>query len=208
MRLGKATIIKSTLLAATAFALVAVAAACGGGGDSSDSAPAAQPTRPPVTTSQPTASAQPTKPPTATQPATTQPVRKGKISPTWIPASLTDGTVSISRAAVDKAGMAHFKAPVNGENLPFMAYTFGGQLMIRANLCVPCRSTSYSLDGDRLVCDTCGTIFKASTGGGVSGACMNYPKASVAFQIADDNVLMKASDVKVAWDNTLKPGLP
>jgi nitrite reductase/ring-hydroxylating ferredoxin subunit len=138
---------------------------------------------------------------------TTQP-NQGKISPTWIVASVNGATMSISKNAVDSAGMAHFKVPsgTGQQSLTFMAYRINGELQVRANVCVPCRSTSFSLDGDKLVCNTCGSVFKANSGAGISGPCRNYPKASASYQISGDSIVMQMSDLQTSYDDTLIPG--
>lgn len=148
---------------------------------------------------------QPTQPTEARQ--TAQP-KQGKISPTWIAASVNGDTASISRNAVDSAGMAHFKVPsgMGQQALTFMAYRINGELQVRADVCVPCRSTSFSLDGDKLICNTCGTVFKANSGGGISGPCRNYPKASAAYQVSGDSIVIRMSDLQTSYDDTLIPG--
>jgi nitrite reductase/ring-hydroxylating ferredoxin subunit len=85
-----------------------------------------------------------------------------------------------------------------------MAYQFEGVTQIRADICPPCRSESFTLDKDKLVCDTCGTVFKASNGQGVSGACVRYPKAAVAFEVKGGNVVMNAGDLVKAYNDTLE----
>ncbi len=89
-----------------------------------------------------------------------------------------------------------------------MAYVLNDEIYVRASSCPPCRGKTYSLDGNTLVCDTCGTTFNAKTGIGIAGACVNYPKASVQYTVAEGNLTMKISDLTVAYQNTLKPGLP
>ncbi len=132
-----------------------------------------------------------------------------KIMPTWINPQVNGNTVSISAADVQKDTIVHFKAnDAYGKTETFMAYNYNGQMQVRANICVPCGSTSFSLVGDTLVCNTCGTVFSASTGDGKSGACVNYPKAAVAFQSNNGNLVMNVSDLASAYQNTMAPGLP
>ncbi len=114
----------------------------------------------------------------------------------------------LSMQQVKSDGMVHFKVPV-GNGMPdmtFMAYTLDGAVQVRSNTCVPCRSTSFSLDGNNLVCNVCDTIFDATTGQGISGACVNYPKDSVNYQLNGDRMIMKMMDLQTAYDNSVKPG--
>ena len=85
-----------------------------------------------------------------------------------------------------------------------MAYQYGGQTYVRADICPPCQGQSFSLQGDKLRCDTCGTVFSAQTGAGVKGACVKYPKASVVYISQGGNMLMKSVDLSDAYLETLK----
>jgi|GEM_PF-358031 nitrite reductase/ring-hydroxylating ferredoxin subunit len=132
----------------------------------------------------------------------------GPISPTWITAETQADAVSISKSELETAGMIHFKVPAENGDLSFMGYQQNGEVNIRANVCPPCRSIGFSLDGDELVCDSCGTRFEAATGGGISGACKAFPKASVAYEITGDDIVMQATDLVVAYENTTEAGWP
>jgi nitrite reductase/ring-hydroxylating ferredoxin subunit len=128
------------------------------------------------------------------------------VKPTWIKPEVAGETVSISLSEVEKDVNTHFKISNPTMNLAYMAYKYDGQLYIRADICPPCRSESFTLKGDTLVCDTCGTVFDARTGAGKIGACVAYPKALVAYQIQDGNITMKGTDLVTAFQNTLRPG--
>ncbi len=133
------------------------------------------------------------------------PKPSGPIKATWINPQISGDTVSILQDDVVRSWNIHFNYQTSGVNDNFMAYSFDGQLYVRASVCPPCRSKSFSLVGDTLVCDTCGTVFKAKTGAGVSGACVAYPKASVPYRIVDGKILMDKADLLSAYQKTLKP---
>jgi len=133
------------------------------------------------------------------------------IRATWIDIKASGDTVSIPVSAVSNNKMTHFllgQGP-SGE-IAFMAYELDRKIYVRSNMCVPCRSLSFSLQKDILVCDTCVTQFKAKTGDGIKGvtACMGFPKASVPYEIRDNTIVMKRNDLITAYQNTLKPGWP
>ncbi|MEW6141743.1 MAG: Fe-S-containing protein [Chloroflexota bacterium] len=131
-----------------------------------------------------------------------------RIRPNWINADIGQDTVSVSAAEVEKAGMAHFRLASGGTELVFMAYKLGNDFQVRSSICPPCRSRSFSLQGDILVCDSCQTTFSAKTGDGVAGPCIDYPKAAVPFIVNAGKLVMKGSDLMTAYQNTLKPGRP
>lgn len=131
--------------------------------------------------------------------------QQGAIKATWIKAEVTGNTVSIPLSVVNKDIITHFKISTPTDDLAFMVYKFGDKLYARANICPPCLSENFSLKNNTLVCDTCGTVFDARTGAGISGACVAYPKAPVSYELKDGNVLMKGTDLVTAFQDTLRP---
>lgn len=157
--------------------------------------PAVTPT--PTPTQGPTPS--PSPPPSNPKPA-------GSIKAKWIEPQVNGSAVSIPVSQVKDNWNAVFKITRQGNTLHFMTYTLDNELYVRASTCPPCRGITYSLNGDTLVCDTCGTTFKAKTGAGIKGPCVNYPKAAAQFKIVDDNIVMNENDLVNAYQETLKAG--
>jgi len=133
----------------------------------------------------------------------------GIVRPTWIDAQVEGNAVSIPAGEVDAGKMLHFGVTAGqGDKMNFMAYQLDGERYVRANVCPPCRSIGFSLAGDILVCNSCGTKFEASTAEGISGACKDYPKAEVAHVISGDRITMATDDLVNAYLDTEKPGWP
>ena len=131
------------------------------------------------------------------------------FKPTWITPQVSGTTVSIVANEVEKNTMTHFRIPAStGGSLTFMAYKLDGKIQVRADVCPPCRSTSFSLSGDTLVCNTCSTVFNAKDGAGISGACVNYPKAAIVYETNNGNIVMNADALVTAYQNTIAAGLP
>lgn len=193
--------LKKVAIGAVLLSLVLVAVACAGPTPAPSSA---APTPKPSATQTP--SSAPATAPAPISAATPKP--SGPIKAGWIEPQVNGETVSIPQSEVEKNWNVHFKVDVQGSTETFMAYLLDGKIYVRANVCPPCRSIGYSLDKDILVCDRCATRFKAKSGDGIDGACVNYPKASVAYEVTGGNIVMKKSDLLVAYQNTLKPGLP
>ena len=139
---------------------------------------------------------------------TPNPKPPGAIKATWIEPQVVGDTVSIPVSEVEDNKIVHFKLVTLGGDIAFMAYELGVEVYIRSNVCPPCRSVGFSLQGDTLVCDTCKTTFNAKTGDGIEGACMNFPKASVPYELRDGNLAMKGADLTAAYQSTLNPGWP
>lgn len=146
------------------------------------------------------ACAGPTSTPSPTQPPS------GLITAKWIEPQVAGDTVTIPVSEVEDNWNVHFKVETQDGETTFMAYKYDGQIFVRANICPPCRSIGYSLKGNILVCDTCATTFEAETGDGIEGACVDYPKASVLYEITDGNIVMSEADLIAAYQDTLQPG--
>jgi nitrite reductase/ring-hydroxylating ferredoxin subunit len=170
--------LRKTILGAMLFSLVLVIVACAG--------PASAPAPTPTPTPKPS----------------------GLIKGKWIEPLVDGDEVAIPVSEVENNWNTHFNVETQSGTMTFMSYILDGKIYARANVCPPCRSIGFSLEEDILVCDTCATTFKAKTGDGIKGACVDYPKAAVPYKITDGNLVMKTADLAVAYQNTIKPGVP
>jgi len=132
----------------------------------------------------------------------------GPIEATWIEPQVVGDSVSIPVSEVENNRNIRFKVETQTGDMSFMAYILNAQVYVRASVCPPCRGMSYALDQDILVCDTCATTFRATTGEGIRGACVGYPKSAVTHEINDGSIVMKTADLRVAYEDTLEPGWP
>ncbi len=187
---------KKIVIGAILFTLMLIAVACAG----PTSAPAPTGTQPPTVSTVPTPSPAPAPSPT--------PKPAGPIKAKWIEPQVDGDTVSVPVSDVENNWNSHFKMETQAGKMNFMAYLLDGKIYVRANVCPPCRSIGYSLDDDILVCDRCATLFEAKTGDGIKGACVDYPKALISYEITNGNIVMKEADLTVAYQNTLKPRWP
>ena len=158
----------------------------------------------PTSASTPVITPTPTTAPTLTPAQNPKP--SGPIDAKWIEAQVVGDTVSIPVSEIESDWNTRFKVQAADGDISAMAYILNGVIYVRADICPPCRSQAFTLTGNILDCDSCHTKFKASTGDGVSGACVNYPKASVSYTISDGNVVMSKADIVTAYQNTLKLG--
>lgn len=133
---------------------------------------------------------------------------KSNVSPTWITPEVSDIAIAVPQDLIQTNINSHFEVALEKGKAYFMAYVYKGKIQVRADICPPCRSISYSLVKDTLVCDSCGTVFKATDGSGVRGACVNYPKGSVPYETVDGKIIMNKADLTLAYENTWSPGMP
>jgi len=118
---------------------------------------------------------------------------------------ISGDVVSLSLSAVESNINSRFLVKTATHTLSFMAYEYDTQLYVRADICPPCGSESFTLTKGTLVCDRCGTVFNAKTGIGMKGSCLRYAKQSVSYEIVDGTIQMKSADLTIAFQNTLKP---
>ncbi len=136
------------------------------------------------------------------------PAAADPVKAQWVQAFPAGDTVTLPLADVATYGNVHFKVTDAGATAAFMAYQVTDGIIVRANVCPPCRSQNFSLAGEVLVCDTCATTFEAATGDGIQGACVDFPKAPVTYSLNGDNIVMTKADLFSAYRNTLTPGQP
>jgi nitrite reductase/ring-hydroxylating ferredoxin subunit len=134
------------------------------------------------------------------------PAVTGPISATPLRVARVGDVVTIPLSAVADVINTEFGISVNDRSLDFMAYVLDGELYVRASACPPCSSLAYALDGGTLLCLACDTRFDAWTGEGIDGACVDYPKAAVAYEVTGDLVTMKVADLVLAWNETVFEG--
>ena len=124
---------------------------------------------------------------------------------TLIKPQISGDSVAIPQSDVAKYTNTRFKVGTATGELTFMAYNYNSKLYVRADICPPCRSESFTLNKGTLVCDSCGTVFDAENGSGIKGACVRYPKQEVSYQIANGDIVMKGTDLIAAYQNTMRP---
>jgi len=130
----------------------------------------------------------------------------GPVEGTWVEATVSGDSITVPLSLVEQKVNTHFSVVQPDRTLDFMAYVLDGTVHVRANACPPCRSRGFALNGDVLVCDACATTFRARDGAGIKGACVDYPKAAVAYKVVDGEVTMALADLAAAYEETLVRG--
>lgn len=112
---------------------------------------------------------------------------KGKvISQTDIPLQLQDGKILVPVDQVIKNSIVYIDYP-QGKNARALAsfITPSGRLVVAVGMCEPCRSKRFHIDGNVLVCDTCGTRWLLADLKGLSGGCPQYPPEELPYEVQD-----------------------
>jgi len=127
------------------------------------------------------------------------------VKATWIETQVSGDSVSIPASSVEENKNVHFKVNTDSGEIAVMAYRFNDEVFVRSNVCPPCGSIGFTLDQGTLVCDSCGTVFDAMSGNGISGGCVAFPKEKIPYTVSDGNIVMKLNDVVEAHRKTIEP---
>lgn len=122
-----------------------------------------------------------------------------------IDAKVTGDNVSILVNKVTSNLNSRFKVDTEQVEMTFMAFVWDGKVYVRADICPPYRSKSFTLNKGVLVCDSCGTVFDAVSGKGITGACVAYPKQSAPYQFSSGNIVISKADLVTAYKSTMNP---
>lgn len=87
----------------------------------------------------------------------------------------------------------------NGEQIPLMAYiTPKGRVVAAFAMCEPCRSLSFHIQDNTLVCDTCASRWELENLEGISGGCTAYPPEEMPYEVEGDQIILDEELVK-SW---------
>lgn len=118
------------------------------------------------------------------------------IEMTSITATVDGGKITVPLKEVKDNTLVTF-AYEGDQSVPLLAYEDNsGKIVTAISVCEPCNGTEFHIDGDTLVCNTCGTIWELSTHKGISGGCIDYPPEILESEIVGDNVEISEDLVK------------
>jgi len=63
-----------------------------------------------------------------------------------------------------------------------------GKVVTAISMCEPCNSTAFHIQGDQLVCNSCGTTWEVGSMEAISGSCGKYPPDVVPNEVADGKI--------------------
>lgn len=137
--------------------------------------------------------------PTATKlPFATQlnPVNyQGKtINQTPIQSVVANGTIRIPLQQVEENKFIITSYQQGSKSVALTSYIApSGKVISAISICEPCRSQSFHIQGDQLVCNACGTRWDLETLRGLSGGCQDFPPDTLESTLADGQILIAES---------------
>ncbi|MHB9095762.1 MAG: Fe-S-containing protein [Eubacteriales bacterium] len=81
--------------------------------------------------------------------------------------------------------------------VPLLAFVSPkGNLTVATSLCEPCSGTTFHVEGDQLVCNSCGTRWSLDGLQGISGGCTKYPPETIKYTVQGDKLIIKKADLQ------------
>ncbi len=106
-----------------------------------------------------------------------------------IGSKVENGKIIIPLDLIEKYRFVAFQYTSNSTTVPLLAYIApDGKLVTAVSLCEPCSSTRFHINGDNVVCNTCGTTWKLQNLEAVSGACGPYPPDPIPSTVVGNTV--------------------
>ncbi len=116
-----------------------------------------------------------------------------------VKATVSAGQVSISADELRKNKFVAFSYAQGSTKVPLLAYVGpDGELVVAVRMCEPCRSESFHIEGDEIVCDTCGSRWKIQDLQGVSGGCTAYPPEKLSAQESNGRLVISEETLR-SW---------
>lgn len=113
--------------------------------------------------------------------------------------SVESGKVAISVDEVKTKKIVAWDYKSGNKTTPLMAYVPpSGAVKIAVRECEPCNGFSFHIEGNQIVCNTCGTRWDLETSKGISGGCQGYPPDVLPSSVVDGKITVDESKVS-SW---------
>lgn len=75
--------------------------------------------------------------------------------------------------------------------VPILGYVSpNGNIIFATSLCEPCSGITFHVEGEQLVCNSCGTRWYLEDLKGISGGCPEYPPEMFQYTVQGDKVMI------------------
>lgn len=113
-----------------------------------------------------------------------------KLEQTVVESKVENGkeiVATLSTVKEKKFIRTEYKA--NGKDIPLTAFIQpDGKVMVAVSFCEPCKSDSFHISGNQIICNLCGTTWDLQTLKGISGGCQTYPPQALTYSLNGDNL--------------------
>lgn len=119
-----------------------------------------------------------------------------RIEQSPIQVAQAGGKIEVPLAEVKQKRLVGFTYNGPGKTLPLLAYLApSGKVVTAVSMCEPCNSTTFHIEGNELVCNTCGTRWQLEDLKGTAGGCQAYPPDAFPNTLAGETIVVQESSV-------------
>ena len=106
-----------------------------------------------------------------------------------IPVKIADGKIIVPLNVVMARKFISFLYSNSDNSVPLLAYISNeGRLVTAVSMCEPCNSKRFHIQGEKLVCNSCGSTWELNNLDAVSGACGKYPPDAIPSVISGNEI--------------------
>ncbi len=111
-------------------------------------------------------------------------------------ASTEGSRVGISVQEVREKKLVYWDYKDGNKTTPLIAYLApSGAVKVAIRMCEPCNGYAFRVEGNQIVCNTCGTRWDLESSKGLSGGCQAYPPEVLPSTIADGKITVDEAKV-------------
>lgn len=128
------------------------------------------------------------------------------VDPVKIEIAESNGQIVVDLNKIKSEKMVTFDVPginftlENGtpfDFVPILGYVSPkGNVILATSLCEPCSGITFHIEGDQLVCNTCGTRWYLENMQGISGGCPQYPPEMFKYTVQGDKLFINKADLQ------------
>lgn len=107
-----------------------------------------------------------------------------------------NGKIIIPLDVVKDSKFVKFSYTGTNGTVPLLAYiSEEGKVITAISMCEPCNSTTFHIQGDELICNSCGTTWDLNNMDAISGSCGKYPPDPIPSKITGNEIQIEVSSV-------------
>lgn len=113
-----------------------------------------------------------------------------------IQAKVENGKIIIPLDIVKQNKFVKFAYSGNNGDVPLLAYiSEEGKVITAISMCEPCNSTTFHIQKDELICNSCGTTWDLNNMDAISGSCGKYPPDPIPSTVQGNEIHIDVSNV-------------
>lgn len=112
-----------------------------------------------------------------------------------VEARVEEGQIRVPLREIEQRRLVKFSY---GGTLLLAYVAPSGKVVAAVSMCEPCNSTSFHIEENQLVCNTCYTRWELEDLRGIQGGCLEYPPDELPSR-AEDGSLVIPEEVVASW---------